>query len=451
MDHFDLVVIGSGPGGHAAADFAARLGARTAVIEKSRWGGTCTNAGCIPTKALLACSKAYSDLKRLKRLGVDTGAPSFDFAAVKKHQLQIVRTSALGVQKSLKEKGVELISGEGHILSPSEVEIVSPESDVRRIGADHIVIAWGSEPAALPGIPFSTRVLNSDGFLALDRLPESAIIVGAGNIGVEFATFLAEFGCRVFLIELQDRILPGEDREAAAFLEKELGKIGVRVSTSTSLHSISEGPNGIRMKTAVLPDGAVAEIAAEYAVICTGRRLCLNEEELRRLGVDFTPRGIAIDAHMMTSVKNIHAVGDATGGILLAHRAARQGRVLADRLFGSGETAYVEASIPCVTYSHPNIARVGITEADAAAHDIGVEVLRSEFGGNMLARAELCGVGFAKYLFHNDLLVGVTIVGEQAAELIAPLSLAMAGSMHKSDLKKWVLAHPTLSEIHGIF
>lgn len=451
MDQFDFVVIGSGPGGHAAAESAARLGAKTAVIEKNKWGGTCTNVGCVPTKALLACSKAYSDLKRLKRLGIDTGDPSFDFAVIKRHQLQIVRTSALGVQKSLKDKGVELISGEGHILSPSEVEITSTESKARRIQAKNIVIAWGSVPTALPGIPFSSRILNSDGFLALDRLPQSAIIVGAGNIGIEFATFLGELGCRVSLIELQDQILPCEDKEAATFLEKELRKIGVQVWTSTSLHSVSEGTDGIRMKVAPSPDGAVSEITAEYAVICTGRRPRLYEEELRHTGIDFTPRGISIDSHMTTSVENIYAVGDATGGILLAHRAARQGRALACRLFGNGEIAYVEAAVPCVTYSHPSIARVGITAADAEAHGLSVEVLRSEFGANILARAELSGTGFAKYLFHNDLLVGVTIAGEQAAELIAPLSLAMSNSMRKADLKKWVLAHPTLSEIHGIF
>ncbi len=445
MDQFDLVVIGSGPGGHAASGTAARLGARVAVIEKDQWGGTCTNSGCVPTKALLACSGALNDLKRMKRLGISLrDAVSLDFASVKKHQTQIVRTSALGVQKSLKDAGVALFQGEGHIISATEVEVIS-KGETRRVLTKNIVIAWGSEPACLPGIPLSDHVLDSNRFLALNELPRNAVIVGAGNIGVEFATLLAEFGCAVSLIELMDQILPLEDSEAAAFLERELKKLGVDVLTSTSLHSIMEEKEGVRVR--ISSRGAVTEIESEYAVICTGRNPLLLESELERTGIKYSRKGISTDENFMTSVPGIFAIGDVAGGILLAHRASKQGKALASFLFGDGSVKYIEAAVPTVTYSHPNLARVGLTEAEALEHGLEVEVVRSEYGANIMARAMLAANGFAKFLFHKELLVGATILGEQAAELIAPMGLAIANSLHKPDLKRWIIAHPTLSEI----
>lgn len=223
---FDIMVIGAGPGGHAAAVGAARCGARVAIIERQGWGGTCTHRGCIPTKALLACSWRYAELKKLARMGVRVADPSFDYATMKRHQEQIVNISAMGIQKSLKESGVEMKSGMGRILSPGEVEWTAPDGSRERLSARKLIIAWGSEPALPPGIHPSERILTSDGLLSLQKLPESLSIVGGSVIGVEFATLFAELGVRVTLIEMVGQILPGEEGEAAALLMQELKKTG---------------------------------------------------------------------------------------------------------------------------------------------------------------------------------------------------------------------------------
>lgn len=411
-------------------------------------GGTCTNTGCVPTKALLACSKAYRDLKRLKRFGISADAASFDFAAMKRHQAQIVRTSALGVQKSLRDLGVELFEGEAHVISSSEVESITAGKEKRRIGAKNILLAWGSESSRPGEIALSRRILDSEGFLALERLPRSAVVVGAGSIGVEFATFLAELGSRITIIELSDQILPLEDREGAIFLEGELRRIGVEVSTSTRLDSICEFPDGVRIRA--FKEQRVIELQAELAVICTGRRPFLLKNELDNLGIRHGKGGIEIDGHQATNIPGIFAVGDVTGGTLLAHRASMQGKTLASFLFADGSFTYQEGSVPSVTYSHPNLARVGLTEERARAQGQHVEMLRAEFGANILARAELRGAGFVKMIFIGERLAGATIVGEEAAELIAPMGLAVASGLEKKNLRAWVIAHPSLSEIFSL-
>jgi dihydrolipoamide dehydrogenase len=374
--------------------------------------------------------------------------PLFDFSAMSRHKDQIVKTSVLGVQKSLKEIGVQLIPGQGHLITPSEVEVISADNNRASLKSKRIVIAWGSEPAGIPGILFSKRILNSSDFLNLDHLPKSVVIVGAGSIGVEFATFLIELGCRVTLIEALDQILPLEDSEAVQFLTSELKKRGVEIYTSTSLHSVSEDDDKVRVR--VSNQGCITEMDAQYAIICTGRKPFFLEDDLARLNIVYNRKGIIIDGDLMTNIPGVYAVGDVTGGILLAHRAARQGKMLASRLFGDGSVPYMPAAIPSVTYSHPNIARVGLTEKEAENGNLPVNIIRSEYGANILARSELAGSGFAKFLFHNDLFVGATIIGEQAAELISPLALAIANSMHKADLKRWVIPHPTLSELLAI-
>ncbi|MCX6069425.1 MAG: FAD-dependent oxidoreductase, partial [Chloroflexi bacterium] len=201
---FDILVIGAGPGGHAAAVRAARLGARAAIIERQGWGGTCTHRGCIPTKALLTCSRRYAELKKLGRMGVSVANATFDYAAMKRHQEQIVKISAMGVQKSLTESGVEMKEGEGRILSPGEVEWTAPDGRRERLSARNMVIAWGSEPALPPGVHPAERILTSDGLLSLQTLPGSLLIVGGNVIGAEFATLFAELGVRVTLIEMME-------------------------------------------------------------------------------------------------------------------------------------------------------------------------------------------------------------------------------------------------------
>jgi dihydrolipoamide dehydrogenase len=441
----DLIIIGGGPGGLTTAEVAAAKKKRVLIIEKEGWGGTCTNKGCIPTKALLSCSKYYADLKKLKRMGINIADASIDFSAIKKHQQQIVKVSALGAQKMLTDAGVEIKQGIGEIVSPSEVRFTDASGKSETFSAQNIMIAWGSVPQILPGINLSERVLTSDGILNLNSLPSSIIIVGGSVIGVEFATFFAELGAKVTIVEILDRIISLEDQECADLLTQELSRLGVVINTSTKLESLNDTGSGVLM--VAQKDGKPLEISADYALLCTGRKSLLNTEELDKLGIEYTKAGIKVDKKMMTNVTGIYAVGDVTGGMMLAHRAMQQAKCAAGRICGNDDLIYNEKFIPSVVYSHPQIARVGYMQKRAEEEDLAIEVIKSPYSANIIARAELMGQGFVKAIFHQDKIIGATIVGEDAAELIAPLALAVSNELTKKQLRNWVLPHPTLSEI----
>jgi dihydrolipoamide dehydrogenase len=443
--NYDLIVIGGGPGGLAAAELAAAKKKRVLIIEKDGWGGTCTHRGCIPTKALLSCSKYYADLKKLKRMGINITDASIDFSAIKKHQQQIVKVSALGAQKVLTEGKVETKSGTGEITSPKEVRFTDASGKSENFFTQNIIIAWGSVPQILPGINLTERILTSDGILNLTSLPSSIIIVGGSVIGVEFATFFAELGSKVTIVEILDRIIPLEDQECAEMLSQELIRMEVAVNTSTKLESLKDTGSGIIMLAQ--KDGKQLEMSADYALLCTGRKPFLNTEELDRLGIEYTKAGIKIDKNIMTNVAGTYAVGDVTGGMMLAHRAMQQAKFAAGYIFGDNDFSYNENFIPSVVYSHPQIARVGFTKKRAEDEGLSVEVVKSNYSANIIARAELLGQGFVKAIFHQDKLIGATIAGEDAAELIAPLILAVSNGLTKKQMRSWVLPHPTLSEI----
>ena len=444
-ENFDFVIIGAGPGGHAAAEEASKRGARVAIVEKDKWGGTCAHLGCIPTKALLACSKRYAELGKLKRLGTFINETAFDFSAMKRHQAQMVRVAAMGVQKSLDDAGVKRLEGEGKIISPSEVEVLPAKGEKCRLNTGKILIACGSEPASIPGAAISSRVMNSNGFLLLDKLPSSVIVVGGGAIGLEFGNFLAELGVRVTLFELLDQILPYEDKEAADALSLELKKTGMEIYTSTGMSSLEETADGVFF----VGQKGHEEITVhgECALICTGRKPLINRDELDRLGIAWNPKGIIVDDRQQTTVENIFALGDVTGGVLLAHRATAQGKALANYLFGDGDFFYNKRVVPSVVYTHPGFSRVGLTEKAALEQGLEVEIRKAEYGANLLARAELRGNGFVKILLSSGRLRGATIVGDEAGELIAAMSLAVAGGRAIRDLRQWILPHPTLSEL----
>lgn len=442
---YDIIVIGAGPGGHAVAEGSARRGARAVIIEAALWGGVCTHFGCVPTKALLACSKRYADLTKLKRLGIVVNTPSFDFASIKSHQKQMTRISALGVEKSLREAGVILKKGRGNILSPQEVLLTDAGGNRETLTGNNIVIAWGSEPSLPPGITTSGRVLTSDGFLQLASLPKSMIIVGGSVIGVEFATFLAELGVKVTMVELLKQLLPYEDEDAAAHVQQELAKLGVTIHTSTRLETIHETVEAVH--AIMMHQDRKIELTAESALICAGRRPRLDETELNRMGIRYTPGGICVDEKQMTNISGIYAVGDITGGAMLAHRAMQQGKSLASRLFGDGSIIYDDCAVPSVVYSHPQIARIGLTEKEAQGRNLKIEVIKSDYAANIIARTELTGKGFVKMLFQADKLIGATVAGDAAADLIASLSFALANGCGKSEMKKWIIPHPTLSEM----
>ncbi len=442
---YDLIIIGSGPGGVAAAIVAAAKKKKVLIIEKEGWGGTCTHRGCIPTKALLSCSKYFADLKKLKRMGINITDASIDFSAIKKHQQQIVKVSALGAQKVLAEAGVETKQGVGEIISSGEVRFTDGSGKSETFFTQNIIVAWGSVPQVLQGISLSERILTSDGILNLNTLPSSIIIVGGSVIGVEFATFFAELGAKVTIVEILDRIIPLEDQECADLLKQELTRMGVVINTSTKLESLKDTGSLVVMDAQ--KDGKQVGISADCALLCTGRKPLLNTEELVKLGIEYTKAGIKVDSKMMTNIAGIYAVGDVTGGMMLAHRAEYQAKFAAENIFGDGDASYNENFIPSVVYSHPQIARVAYTQKRAEDEGLAVEVVKSHYSANIIARAELMGQGFVKAIFLQDKLIGATIVGEDAADLIAPLALAVSNEMTKKQLRNWIIPHPTLSEI----
>lgn len=444
-EKYDLIIIGGGPGGLAAAEVAAAKKKKVLVIEKEGWGGTCTHRGCIPTKALLSCSKYYADLKKLKRMGINIADASVDFSAVKKHQQQIVKVSALGAQKLLTDAKVEIRQGVGEIVSSSEVRFTDSLGKSETFSTQNIMIAWGSVPQVLPGINLSERILTSDGILNLNMLPSSMIIVGGSVIGVEFATFFAELGAKVTIVEILDRIIPLEDQECADLLKQELTRLGISINTSTKLESLKDTGGSVVM--IAQKDNKQLEVNADCALLCTGRKPLLNTEELDKLSIEYTKGGIKVDSDMMTNVPGIYAIGDATGGMMLAHRAMQQAKFAVEQMFGGNNFTYNENYIPSVVYSHPQIARVGYTQKRAEEEGLSVEVVKSPYSANIIARAELMGQGFVKAIFHQDKLIGATIVGEDAAELIAPITLAVSNELTKKQLRNWVIAHPTLSEL----
>jgi dihydrolipoamide dehydrogenase len=444
-DKYDLVIIGGGPGGLMAAELAAAGKKHVLIIEKDGWGGTCTHKGCVPTKALLTCSKYYSDLKKFKRLGINISEASFDFAAMKKHQQQVVKIASLGAKKTLDDANVETKLGTAEIISRTEIKFSDQSGNTEKIETGNVLIASGSEQALLPGINLSPRILTSDGILNLNTLPASLVIVGGSFIGVEFATFFAELGTKVTLIELMDRIIPLEDDEAGDFLQQELTRLGIAVHTSTRLLGIQETATGIKMQ--VQKNSESLGLIADYALLCTGRKPSLRTAELDRLGVEYTKAGIKINQNMMTNIPGIYALGDVTGGMMLAHRAMQQAKVAVAHICQYASPAYNENYIPSVIYSHPQIARVGYTQKRAYAEGLSVEIVKSQYSANIIARAELMGQGFMKALFHEDKLIGVTIAGDHAAELISPMGMAVANGFTRKQLRLWVIPHPTLSEI----
>ena len=448
-EKYDLVVIGGGPGGISAAQKAASLKKSVLIIEKEGWGGTCTHRGCIPTKALLICSKSYVNLKKLKRLGVNITGLTVDFTAMKKHKEQVVKIAALGAQKLLTDAGVEIHQGLGEILSPNNVRLKVSDGRIQEFKTDKILIAWGSEPTIFKGISTSAKIMTSDDILKINTLPESLIIVGGSFIGVEYATVFAELGVKVILVELLDRILPLEDEEASGLLVQELERLGVAVHVSTGLMSLKESENGVVMQ--MQKKGESMEMRASCALLCTGRKPRLHTDQLGHLGIAYDQTGIFVNEKMMTTVSGIYAAGDVTGGMMLAHRASLQANVAVSDMFDVEPVIYDENFIPSVVYSHPQIARVGYTPARAESEGLQVDIVRSDYGANIIARTELMGQGFVKGVFCQDRIIGATIAGDHAADLIAPLALAVSRSMTRSELRTWIIPHPTLGEILAPF
>lgn len=449
----DLIVLGSGPGGYVAALRAAHLGLRVTVVERDPLpGGTCLHRGCIPTKALLHTAETLETIRDAARFGVEVAAATLDLEATRSYKEKVVNTNARGVAHLLKAAGIETVTGTGRLGGPGVIVVAGEEGEVR-LETERVLLATGSTPQHLALAPVDgVRILDSDSLLELKRIPTSIAILGAGAVGVEFACILQSFGSEVTLIEMLPRVLPNEDEEVSKALEKALRKKGIRVLVDTRAEAVTAPAGGEladqRVQIRLDQDGSQASISVDSLLVAVGRRPCTDSIGLDTVGIE-TDRGfVPVDGRMRTAVEGIWAIGDLVATPQLAHVASAEGIVAAEDMAGLEPTAIDYNLVPSCTYSEPQVASIGLTEAAARQRNEAVEVGRFNFAASgkaaILGRRE----GFVKIIrsVPHDEILGVHIIGPQATELIAEAGVAMRLESTTEELFRTMHAHPTLSE-----
>jgi dihydrolipoyl dehydrogenase len=437
MPDYDLAVIGAGPGGYVAAIRAARLGGKVAILEQkdSEWGGTCLNWGCIPTKTLVQSAEVLQAVRRAAEFGVKVEEPSIDWPAMQARKDKVVGGLRKGVQQLLRANGVEMITARGRLAGRGVVE-----ADGRQISSRHVVLAPGSV-VALPPVPGAELGLTSDTILGLDHVPESLVVIGGGVVGMEFAGIFSLLGTQVTVVEMLDQLLTPLDPDVAGRFQQLMGRRGVTFHLGARVEAIERAGERFSVRTSAGP------LEAEQVLVATGRRPNTSDMGLDEAGVDTNRAAIKVDPHLRTSLDGVWAIGDATAISMLAHAASHQGEVaVTNALEGKLITADTTA-IPAGIYTDPEIAYVGLSEAAAKAQGHEVKVGRFPFAG--LGRAQVLGEtqGEVKVVADADgYLLGVTIMGPRATDLIAEAVLAIHQGITAAELAHAVQAHPTLPE-----
>jgi dihydrolipoamide dehydrogenase len=449
---YDLVVIGSGPGGYVCAIRAAQLGLKTAVVE--RWptfGGTCLNIGCIPSKALLHTSELFYEAgEHFADLGIKIGKPKLDLPAMLGHKDKVVDANVSGVAFLFKKNKIDTFRGTGSIAGPGKLVVTADDGKTETVETKNIVIATGSEVTPLPGVTIDEkRIVSSEGALKLPSVPKSLLIVGAGVIGLELGSVWRRLGAEVTVVEFLDRILPvGVDGEVAKQAQRILQKQGFAFRLLSKVMSVDS--SGAMLKVSVEPaqGGAKEVLEAETVLVAIGRRSFTDGLGLDKAGVALDDRKrVKTDEHYRTNVEGIYAIGDVIAGPMLAHKAEDEGVAVAEIVAGqAGHVNY--GVIPNVIYTRPEIASVGQHEEELKAAGVEYKTGKFPFSANGRARAMLATEGFVKVLADNatDRVLGVHIVGPYAGELIAEAAVLMEFSGSAEDLGRTTHAHPTLSE-----
>jgi dihydrolipoamide dehydrogenase len=448
---FDLIVIGTGPGGYVAAIRAAQLGLKVAVVEKRKThGGTCLNIGCIPSKAMLAASEAFEHAGHgLAALGVKVGAPELDIAALHKHRADTVTSNVLGISFLFKKNKIAAFTGHGRIVGPGQVAVTGEDGVSEVIEGRNILIATGSDVAKLPNIDIDEkRIVSSTGALELAKVPASLIVVGAGVIGLELGSVWRRLGAKVTVVEYLDRILPGMDGEVAKQAQRLFEKQGFAFRLSSKVTGADTSGKEVKLTVEPAAGGAAETLTAEVVLVAIGRVPYTDGLGLEGVGVHRDGRGrIEVDAHFRTNVTGIYAIGDVIRGPMLAHKAEDEGIAVAEML--AGKPGHVNYDvIPGVVYTTPEIAAVGRGEEELKAAGIAYNVGKFPFSANGRARAMRMIDGFVKVLADaaTDRVLGVHIVGANAGELIHEAAVVMEFSGSAEDLARTCHAHPTLSE-----
>ncbi len=443
---FDAIVIGAGPGGYPCAIRLAQLGKKVAIIERETVGGVCLNVGCIPSKALIKAANTYEKMQKADGMGFKVKGVEVDFKGLQEWKQSVVTKLTGGVAQLLKGNKVELFQGDASFVAKNELLVKSKEGSVS-LQADHIVIAVGSSPIELPAFPFDEKnVLSSTGALALDKAVSSVVVVGAGYIGLEIGTYLAKLGTSVTLLEQAPRLLSGYDQDVSNVVARNLKKRNVTLLTSASAKSVKE--KGGMMQVEVEVEGKTQMIQTEKVLVTVGRRPN-PMAGLEKAGVALDSRGfIKVNERLQTNVPGIYAIGDVAGQPMLAHKATKEALVVAEVIGGSKSAKYDVKAMPAVIFCEPEVATVGLSEAEAKAK--GITAFTGSFPFAALGKAIATGEtdGFTKLIGDKKTgrLIGAAIVGPEASTMIAEMALAIEAGLQVEDIALTVHAHPTLGE-----
>jgi dihydrolipoamide dehydrogenase len=443
-DTYDLIILGSGPGGYVAAIRASQLGLKVAIVEREKLGGICLNWGCIPTKALLRTSEIYHYMTHAAAYGLIAEKPGFDLAKIVDRSRKVAGQLNAGVKGLMKKNKVTVIEGNGTIALEGINRIVVTDGRIRA-SARHIMIATGARARDLPFAKADgERIWTYRHAMVPKVMPTKLLVIGSGAIGVEFASFYSDMGAEVTIVEMLDRVLPVEDEEVSAFVHKALTKQGMKIHVSSGVETLETGPNGVKASIK-----GVGEQDFSHAIVAIG--IVPNTEDigLEALGVK-TDRGhIVVDGYGRTNVEGIYAIGDVTGPPWLAHKASHEGVVCVEAIAGGKPHPFETWNIPGCTYSRPQVASVGLTEAAAKAAGKKVKVGKFPFIGNGKAIALGEAEGFVKTVFDAETgeLLGAHMVGAEVTELIQGYAVARQLETTEEDLMETVFPHPTLSEM----
>ncbi|MER5931472.1 dihydrolipoyl dehydrogenase [Streptomyces sp. NPDC002054] len=459
QEHFDVVVLGAGPGGYVAAIRAAQLGKRVAVVEEKYWGGVCLNIGCIPTKALLRNAElAHLFTHEAKTFGIKVnGEVSFDYGEAFRRSRRVADGRVKGVHYLMKKNGITEIDGRGTFLDAHTLRVDGPDGSARSVSFDHCILATGATPRLLPGTRLSERVVTYEEQILAEEVPQSIVIAGAGAIGVEFAYVLHNYGVKVTIVEFLDRIAPLEDADVSAELARQYRKLGIEVLTSTRVEAIDESGPQVRV-TVTGPDGTAKVLETDRVLQAIGFAPNVTGYGLEATGVGVTERGaVEVDGRCRTSVPHIFAIGDVTAKLMLAHTAEAMG-VIAAETIADAETMELDyPMIPRATYCQPQIASFGWTEAQATEKGFDVKVAKFPFTANGKAHGLGDTAGFVKLISdatHGE-IIGAHLIGPDVTELLPQLTLAQQWDLTVHEVARNVHAHPTLGEavkeaVHGL-
>lgn len=449
MKEFDVVVIGAGPGGYVAAIRASQLGLKTAIIEKQWLGGVCLNVGCVPSKSLLHNAEiAYTLRTGAKEYGFSFENLELDYSAAFQRSRQISSRLTKGISFLMKKNKIEVIEGTAKLAGAGKINVELTAGGQEEVQAKDIILATGAHATVIPGMePDGEKILDFSQAIMQDKLPKSAIVIGGGAIGVEFATVWSGYGVDVSIVEMLPHILPNEDEEAANELVKAFKKRGVKAYGGTKVKSITKTENG----TSVLVEGEKGEetLEAEITLVAVGFRPNSKGIGLEEAGVEVDQRGfVVIDDRMATTAPGVWAIGDLTGKLLLAHAASAMGVIAAENIAGREERKLDYRMIPRAVFSDPQVASFGYTEAQAKEAGFAVKTGRFNFMANGKALGLGAGTGFAKVVIDEkyDELLGATLVGPEVSELLPELVLAQANELTAEEIARSVHIHPTLSE-----